>query len=297
MIWSPGRNAQQGQVVAEIYAAAAEVPCRRQAIMAGGLPGAGTLEAVAESGANLAQYLTISVESVLVRMAAGGLIPTVAGLSPLEAADLAHAEAQFIAKRLAMLALVDGRNLLLDVSMAARISVDSWIAALRSAGYIVNGVFADISIEESVRRADAAHRRGEERLRAGSGYGGRYIPPEAIRALADSGPAMLELDADGGAEGWYPGGGRTASLIAAYRAGHLPLLELARAFEHQRWALVPRTWTRGLDDARAAIDDLEPILPDTFDDVVLYYDLGQLADAEYAVLASAVAGRATADGT
>jgi hypothetical protein len=276
MIWSAVRNAQQGQVVAEIYAAAAEVPCGRQAIMAGGLPGAGTLEAVAESGADLTQYLTISVDTVLVRMAAHGLIPTVAGLSPLEASDLAHAEAQFIAKRVGMLALAEGRNLLLDVSMAARISVDSWIAALGSAGYSVSGVFADISSEESVRRLDAAHRRGEERLRAGHGYGGRYIPPEAIRALADSGPAALELDADGGPEAWYPGGGRAAALIAAYRSGHLSLPELARAFESQRWTSVPRTWVRGMEDARAAIDDLEPVFPDTFDDVVLAYDLGQL---------------------
>jgi hypothetical protein len=264
--------------------------------MAGGLPGAGTLEAVVESGADLNQYLTISVDSVLVRMATRGLIPTVTGLSPLEAADLAHSEAQFIAKRAGMLALAEGRNLLLDVSMAARISVDSWIAALRSAGYSVHGVFADISIEESVRRADAAHRRGEERLRAGQGYGGRYIPPEAIRALADSGPEALELDADGGLGAWYPGGGGAAALITAYRCGDLSLPELARAFEDQRWASVPRTWIRGLDDARAAIDDLEPIFPDSFDDVVLTYDLGQLTDAEYAVLASAVAGGGTADG-
>jgi hypothetical protein len=149
----------------------------------------------------------------------------------------------------------------------------------------------------AARRADAAHRRGEERLRAGHGYGGRYIPPEAIRALADSEPAALELDAEGGLEAWYPGGGRAAALITAYRSGHLSLRELARAFECQRWASVPRTWIRGLDDARAAIDDLEPIFPDTFDDVVLSYDLGQLTDVEYEVLASAVAGRGTADRT
>ncbi|MGI8448223.1 MAG: hypothetical protein ACR2MP_13785 [Streptosporangiaceae bacterium] len=70
--------------MAELYAAAAEVPCDRQAIMAGGLPGAGTLRAVADSGADLARHLTVSVDLVLAQMAATGLIPAVPGLSPME---------------------------------------------------------------------------------------------------------------------------------------------------------------------------------------------------------------------
>jgi hypothetical protein len=49
-------------------------------------------------------------------------------------------------------------------------------------------VFAEISIEESVRRADAEHRRGQDQFRHGHGHGGRFIPPEAIRALADTTP-------------------------------------------------------------------------------------------------------------
>ena len=89
-----------------------------------------------------------------------------------------------------MLALAEGRNLLLEISMASRPSTDSWIAALHAAGYTIEGIFAEISIEESIRRADAAHRRGEEDLRRGQGHGGRYIPAEAIRALASPSTAL-----------------------------------------------------------------------------------------------------------
>lgn len=194
--------------MAGFYEAGAGVPCERQAIMAGGLPGAGTLAAVQASGADLARYLTVSVSTVLAHMAARDLIPDVTGLSPMEAADLAHAEAQFIAKRIAMLGITDGRNLLLDVSMAARTSTGSWVAALRASGYDISGVFADISIDESVRRADAAHRHGEEELRAGRGHGGRYIPPEAIRALAAAGPGSADPAPGGGRAAWYPAPGR-----------------------------------------------------------------------------------------
>jgi hypothetical protein len=75
------------------------------------------------------------VNAVLLQMAARFPIPQVAGLLPMEAADLAHAEAQFIGKRLGMRAAADGRNLLLDVSMAARPSADAWLAALHAGGY------------------------------------------------------------------------------------------------------------------------------------------------------------------
>ena len=126
-------------------------------------------------------------------MAACGLIPAVTGLSPMEASSLAHAEAQFIGKRVAMLGLADGPNLLLEVSMASRAATQNWIATLHAAGYPVeavfaeiSAVFAEISIAESIGRCDAAHRHGEEELRRGRGYGGRYIPADAIQALADT---------------------------------------------------------------------------------------------------------------
>jgi Zeta toxin len=288
VIWSPDRNAEQGRLVTALYAAAVAVLCERSAIMAGGLPGTDRMAAVAEADADLSRYLTVSVDAILVQMAAGHLIPDVAGLLPMEAADLAQAEAQFIGKRVAMRALADGRNLLLEVSMAARPSVDSWLAALHAAGYTVQGVFADITIEESVRLTDAAHRRGEEELRAGRGHGGRYIPADAIRALAhtsagpDPGPGNAPA-------AWYPGGGQVAALIAGYHAGHLPLDELARDFRSRRWASVPRAWAPGLEHARAAIDDLKPVIPGTFDDVAAAYDQDQISDADYTILARAAA--------
>jgi hypothetical protein len=40
-------------------------------------------------------------------------------------------------------------------------------------------------VETSVRRAESRHRDGHEEYRAGIGLGGRYVPPEVIRAQAD----------------------------------------------------------------------------------------------------------------
>jgi hypothetical protein len=239
-----------------------------------------------------AQYVTVSVSGVLEELAAGGLIPAVAGLSPMEAADLVHAEAQFVGKLVALRAVADGRNLILDVSMASAPSVTSWLSALRSAAYGVTGVFADLGIEESVRRCDAAHRRGEDEYRAGRGHCGRYIPPGAIRALAGSPGEQARSDwvpASGGAwDVWFPGG-EVTGMIDAWRAGQMTLADLAWQFRARNWPAVPSACPPDMHEARAAIDDLEPYVLGSFDDVVLAYDLGQLTDADYETLASAAA--------
>jgi hypothetical protein len=287
LIWKPERNRQQGQVVADLYQRGAEAPCERLSVIAGGLPGANKAAVLAAASVDRARYLTVSVGAVLEELAARGMIPVVAGLSPMEAADLAHAEAQHVGKRLALRGLADGRNLILDVSMASAQSVTSWLSALRSAGYNVEGIFADLGIEESVRRSDAAHRRGEDEYRSGRGHGGRYVPPEAIRALAYS-PAAEERSnwapASGGAwDAWFPGG-EVTGMIDAWRAGRMTREDLVWQFRARNWPPVPSACPPDMTEARAAIDDLEPYVLGSFDDVVLAYDLGQLTDADYEVL-------------
>jgi hypothetical protein len=177
MIWTPERNAEQGRLIAQLYAAAASVPRERHAIMAAGLPGAD-------------------------------------------------------------------------------------------------------------RRADAAPRRGREELRQDQGYGGRYIPAEAIRAVAGTSTAN---GADPAGEAWYPGGGEVSRLIGGYQVGRLRLDDLAGAFRSRAWSAVAPDWAADLGAASDAVDDLEPVIAGTFDDVVHACDCGALTGAGYAVLAEATA--------
>jgi Zeta toxin len=284
-----------------VYERADGVPCDRQGIIAGGLPGADKASPLAKSGADRSHYLTISIDRILEEMAAYGLIPPVEGLSPMEAAELVHAEAQFVAKRLGLRALAGGRNLILDISMASLPAVESWLAALRLAGYSVTGIFADVSIEESVRRCEAEHRRRHDDYCRGVGYGGRYVRPEAIRALAITQADLAEQHAAGMTTGGldaaasagvrpareaFPGGPVT-EMITSFTAGQLTLDALALEFRARRWPPVPSACPPGMQAAASAIDDPEPYVPGSFDDVVLAYDLGQLTDHDYEQLASA----------
>jgi len=284
MIWTVERNARQGLVVARMYGASSDVPCDRQAVVAAGLPGADRRGAAARSGTDLSRYLPLSVGAVLEQMAARRLIPAVSGLSPMEASPRARAEARFLAKRVAMLALADGRNLLLEVSMASPASTRSWIAALHAAGYTIDQISAETSTGQSARRTGAAHRRSQRELLRGHGYGGEQLPA-AIRALADTASAPPETGPPGAA--WYPGGGEIGGLLGDYRAGRISLHELATAFRNRTWAAVPGDWAAEPGPGRDAADDLEPVIAGTFDDIAHAYDRGLITSGDYTALAVA----------
>jgi hypothetical protein len=298
MIWMPDRNREQGLLVASMYQQAQGVPCNKEAVVAGGLPGADKAAVLIAAGVDQSRYFTISVDGILRQMAARDLIPSVKTLTPMEAADLAHTEAQFLAKRTGLRAMADGRNLIWDITMASLPATQALLDALQLAGYHTKGLFADITIEESVRRAAAAHRRGHDEYLAGRGFGGRYIPPEAIRALAlppaeraterapATTPARPSAAGNATLDGGFPGSEVTA-MIAAYSSRKISLQDLACYFRLRTWRAVPPACPPEMQEAAAAVDDPQPYVPGSFDDVVLAYDLGKLSDHDYQELAAA----------
>jgi hypothetical protein len=185
--WEPGRREVHGALIDELYSRASGIPCKYQAIVAGGLAGAGKTTVLADyAGIDRSQYLTINPDEIKVEMAKRGLVPKVEGLSPMEASDLVHLESSHIAKQLALRARADGKNLIWDITMSSLESTERRISDLRGDGYTsVSGIFVDIPIEVSRTRADARHREGEDHYRAGKGLGGRYVPTDFITGQAD----------------------------------------------------------------------------------------------------------------
>ena len=162
------------------------------------------------------RYLTVSIDAVLDQMAGAGLIPAADGLSPLMRAGQVHAEAQHLAKRVLLRALTDGRNVVLDISLASWRAAEAWTYALRFADYTLTAVFADIGVDEAVRRparpaaagkrssaagmataAGSSRRRPSARWparslpRRGTGSGGRSVrgPPGPLAAPSAPGPS------------------------------------------------------------------------------------------------------------
>jgi predicted kinase len=186
-VWSYDRRLVHDDLVHDLYENAAAVPCDRHAIVAGGLPGAGKTTVLAQhAGVGLADFLTINPDLIKAELARRGLIPQISGLTPMEASRLAHEEASHVAKRLAHRAHAEGRNVIWDVTMSNAHTCAARLGALQSAGYTrIEGIFVDIPIAASVRRADARHRQGHDEYRAGIGLGGRFLAREQILAQAD----------------------------------------------------------------------------------------------------------------
>jgi hypothetical protein len=296
VIWTGERARQQRLLVTQMYRVADGVPCERRAAIAGGLPGADKAAALDRAGLDRTRYLTVSIEAILNRMAAVGLIPEADGLSPLGRSSQVHAEAQYLAKRVLLRALIDGRNLILDISLASWRAAEAWTYALRFADYEMTAVFAEIGVDEAVRRAEEARLRGEEEFTRGHGHGGRAIPAAAIRALASPVAAAAgnrirwavgarSAGAIGGTvgSGTFPGSAVTA-MLTTYRDGRLSFDDLSLEFRARRWPRIPDVCPPELEPAREAIDDPEPYVPGSFDDVVLAYDLGWLSDADFDIL-------------
>ena len=185
--WTPARDRIHGDVVADLYERARDVPCDHLAVIAGGMAGAGK-STVLEHSARIdkSQYLTINPDVIKEEMARRDLVPRVPGLSPMEASDLVHEESSEIAKQLAHRAQADGKNVVWDITMSSQASTEQRIGDLRSSGYThIEGIFVDIPVETSVARADARHRQGHDEYRCGDGLGGRFVPAELIKGQAD----------------------------------------------------------------------------------------------------------------
>jgi hypothetical protein len=83
--------------------------------------------------------------------------------------------------------------------------------------------------------------------------------------------------------------GEVIDLIDSYLTGALSLEVLSERFRTRHWPTVPRVCPPALEQAAPAIDDPEPYIPGSFDDVVRAYDLGCLTDTDYQMLVTVAA--------
>jgi predicted kinase len=185
--WTRERRNAHESILRSLYGRPSAVPSEWRAIMVGGLPGSGKSTVLRGFlGIDHTRYATINPDEIKEELAFRGMIPDVEGLSPMEASVLAHEESSHVARQLASLAQGDGANVIWDITMSSRVSTERRIQELRAAGYVaVEGVFVDLTVEESAVRADLRHRNGHEEYRAGGGLGGRFVPPEIISGQAD----------------------------------------------------------------------------------------------------------------
>ena len=187
-VWTAERREEHDKIINDLYAAAAGVPCDGTAIIIGGLPGAGKTTVLREHlGADQPGWLVINPDTIKHELAARDLVPGIEPVTPMEATELAHEESSHIAKRLAVRAMAEHKNVVWDITLASGRSAAERIDQLRDAGYRrVDGIFVDVPVETSMERTAERHRKGDDEYRTtGAGLGGRLILDNVIAAQAD----------------------------------------------------------------------------------------------------------------
>jgi Zeta toxin len=187
IVWDPDRVELQNEMVDKYWAEhnLDNVPSDGEALITGGLPGAGKSTALEapELNVDTNDYVTLNPDEFKTFMLNNGMAPDVAGLKPLEKAGLIHEESSQMAKLLAERAYASNKNVIWDLTMNSTGSVAKRLDQLDENGYRTRMVYVDVPLAVSKDRA-----MGRYLDKADTEMGGRYIPDAWIDSQALDGP-------------------------------------------------------------------------------------------------------------
>ena len=164
--WEPARLEAIRSIVNDYYEEhGADVPNEFDALLMGGLPGAGKGYALSDlSGLELGyheneNYLVINPDTFKALLVKNGLAPEVEGLSGGELAPLLHEESSYMAKLLFDKAISDGKNIIYDWTMSSRDSVIDKLVPLtvmHDGNYAVTAGYIDtpphVALDQAIMR-------------------------------------------------------------------------------------------------------------------------------------------------
>lgn len=177
-----------------------DIPTDREAILSGGLGGAGKGTMLEAMHIDESKFVTIDPDGLKGYMSKNGMIPTAKSLGldgfdppirPMELAWTIHEESSHLSKIIANMATTEGRNVILDNTMGSD-SVFRKVSGLREDGYSISGVFVDVSVDMSVESALARHMNGTVR----GGDGGRLVDPALAAAQAPTDDSFRSANAE-----------------------------------------------------------------------------------------------------
>lgn len=184
-VWKPDRAAAHRDIVHQFLDADQKVPSGRRAVIIGGIA-SGHRDQVAGKAAPDSDYVHVSTGRVKEEMARRGMVPSVAGLSPMEASPLVHDEAAHVAGLLSREAVRRGKNVAIHTALSDAGTAGAHVTALHEAGHNVHVAFAHVHPGKAADHAASRHQSGHESFRRQQSSGARYLPGALIRA-ADAG--------------------------------------------------------------------------------------------------------------
>lgn len=166
-MWDIERQALQFEWVEMKMAEAEDVPHDKQAIIMGGLPGAGKTtflnsDAATEVGLDVSQFVTINPDDAKEFLAINDAVPAYDDLKPMEAAGAVHEESSHMAQVAMDRVLASGANVIYDFTLSSESSGMKKLAAMKEAGYTVTMLYVDTTPDVSLERATRRYVGGSE---------------------------------------------------------------------------------------------------------------------------------------
>jgi hypothetical protein len=175
-VWSLDRTILHDEILRDFMERQVDVPSSGEAVFLGGMPGAAKPEAP--------DHAVVSPEAFTRELAQRGKVPEVAGMSPLEASPLVHAEALYLAGQAARMLVERRKNLAWDVTMNDRANAEAWLHWLKAQDYHVSGTFTDTPVGDSASDSATRYRSAMEGYRQGKNeLGAHHVPRSAVLAM------------------------------------------------------------------------------------------------------------------
>jgi hypothetical protein len=219
--YTASRRAEHEKIIDNIMEAHKDVPDDQQAIMLGGLPGAGKSTFLRDHGEGLGGFLHVKTDEngdtvptnaivinpdemkslLLNREDAKGrpLVPRTPGLTDGEHAALVHEESSHLAAMLAQRAMAEGKNVVFDITLGdANKANTKYITnkngtGAKDLGYTVHHAFIDGDMATSLHRAGLRHKAVNKETGERT-FSGRYVDYGHLLHEANTAGA---LDSDG----------------------------------------------------------------------------------------------------
>lgn len=143
-------------------------------------------------------YLLINSDPINYIFAERGLIPSVRGLTPMEASTLVHQESLHIMELIQNKASDMGKNMIFDLTMTNKFYPVKTIVSLKEKGYTdFRALFVNNTIENSAKNGFNRYKKGMDNYILGNNnIGGRYVPQGVLLSQVAKNPDYDSANAE-----------------------------------------------------------------------------------------------------
>lgn len=197
-VWSKERTKLHDSIISDYMEKHKDVPSEGKLFVAGGVAGAGKTSTISKyATVDTEKYAVINPDDLKEELVRRNAVVHVPGTLGMESNSLCYEESVHLSNRLMMKMSEERKNVILDRTMSSAATTEDNINTFKNKGYRVNGMFVDIDVDTSVRRANSRYITATQTtILTGEGSGGRFVPTKVITNQRSSKTGVNTVNAE-----------------------------------------------------------------------------------------------------